>query len=495
MFILSIWLAIIFIYCVQPQLCHVSAFSSSLLLEHQQQQQQHQQQSEFFEKSISLTSSSDTASMTISSDNNEKTSPPSNINVVDDDNSLYWPPLVSMDGHGLDLLAIHPEPIRAVVDGEASCIIVRNVMSPRECEAVMARLIDRGMLGEGGLGPGTAALQYPFRRVEHLTDVGITIHGLSAEQWREAAPRTNALFEELFKKEETVAAEGAGAGAGAAVNSVSDVGVVDVANIEVEAEAVGATSTPTAPTPTIGGLKDGSSSGSSKNGTGASPPAFIDPIQRLHFVLNTLAGGGGDSGTAEGKKRVTVPEDMTEGVSGTGAIFRSHPPGQGKKFPPHFDGFQQGPIAVGSLAAGHRPFRVMHPSYSTRSVLSAILVLQTSEDENMDQDEEEIGEVETGDSRLFNVLLDDVLSLAEEQDQLTAESHWIGVHFDDPGFYTFADRIRAKRYSPQLRQGDLYLFSASRVHETFELRGPRCRVVVASFLAWHNDLQDIWLFQ
>jgi hypothetical protein len=104
-------------------------------------------------------------------------------------------------------------------------------------------------------------MSFPFRRAQFLTDVGITMHGLSLEQWKHYAIRQNALFGSLF---------------------------------------------------------DG----------------IVDPIQYLHAVLGQLARGSG--------KKIVVPADMLDGVAGTTAIFRSHHPGQGSGFGPHFDGFQQG---------------------------------------------------------------------------------------------------------------------------------------------------------
>ena len=35
----------------------------------------------------------------------------------------------------------------------------------------------------------------------------------------------------------------------------------------------------------------------------------------------------------------------------------------------------------------------------------------------------------------------------------------------------------------------------SRVHETFDIVGTRERIVVASFLAWRDDSDEVWLYQ
>jgi len=335
-----------------------------------------------------------------------------NTGVESLDPSLLWAPLESQDGLGLDLRDMEPEPMRAVVEGRASSVIVRGVMSPEACDAAIKRLSERELLlTEGGsCTAGAAAMQYPFRRLPGLTDVGVTIHGLDSADWQEAALRQNQLFSDLF---------------------------ADM------------------------------------------PSDLPNPIERLHSVLNELARGSG--------KHVVPPEDMAGGVAGTTAIFRAHPPGPGSRFAPHFDGFQQGKFTP----SGHadRPFRVMDPSYSSHAVLSAVMVLQSAQEDG----EEEDALNPATDSQLFDISLDE-LALVESDDLLTAGSHWIGVHFG-PTFQDFADRVRARRFSPRLRAGDMYLFSASRVHELFEVQGARCRVVVASFMSWSDALDEVLLFQ
>jgi hypothetical protein len=51
------------------------------------------------------------------------------------------------------------------------------------------------------------------------------------------------------------------------------------------------------------------------------------------------------------------------------------------------------------------------------------------------------------------------------------------------------------RYSPVVRTGDLYLFSASRVHEVYNVFGERPRVVANTFLAWHDDDSEVRMYQ
>ena len=48
---------------------------------------------------------------------------------------------------------------------------------------------------------------------------------------------------------------------------------------------------------------------------------------------------------------------------------------------------------------------------------------------------------------------------------------------------------RLASHRPLLSPGDLYVFSSSRVHETFDARG-RDRVTLASFLSWNSWERD-----
>lgn len=64
-------------------------------------------------------------------------------------------------------------------------------------------------------------------------------------------------------------------------------------------------------------------------------------------------------------------------------------------------------------------------------------------------------------------------------------SGWININFDAPKIRKFVRDTRAATASPLLRAGDLYVFSSSRVHETFAVKG-RARVTLASFASWNS---------
>ena len=59
-------------------------------------------------------------------------------------------PLEANDGTGHEML--HMEPIAAVVDGDFSCAIVRNVLTPSECARILLRMEQEQILIAGREG-------------------------------------------------------------------------------------------------------------------------------------------------------------------------------------------------------------------------------------------------------------------------------------------------------------------------------------------------------
>ena len=199
-----------------------------------------------------------------------------------------------------------------------------------------------------------------------------------------------------------------------------------------------------------------------------------DPVKQLHAVLGNLAAGSG--------KRVVVPPNMTgHGVNGTGAIIRMHGPVPGSAFSPHFDGFIQGPYTGRNLRRA-REFAVQSSSYTTHSCFSTVLILQSAADTTNPA------------TRVYNASLDELLDeRGHPRPKVNGGHHEVGVHFN-PQIYEFFNDTKTKSYSPQLKTGDLYVFSASRIHETFDIVG-RHRITVASFMLWRDDLDEVLLYQ
>ena len=84
-----------------------------------------------------------------------------------------WPALESFDGLGADLA--HRTPMHAVVRGEASCVIVRNVLTPTQATAALHRLYERELISPVDGRAGHAALAYPFRRHAGAVETGVTL--------------------------------------------------------------------------------------------------------------------------------------------------------------------------------------------------------------------------------------------------------------------------------------------------------------------------------
>lgn len=303
-----------------------------------------------------------------------------------------WGPLESTDGLGEDVAAL--EPMRRLVEGEYSAIVVRNVLSHGEAATVMKRLEERQLLVRGEHGRRA----FGRRLKNSLVDIGFTLHGTWAARFAENAAHQNGVF---------------------------------------------------------GTLWDG----------------IVDPVSRFHAVLNNLAKQSG--------KRVVVPRNVSgTGVDGTSAIIRSHAPVPGSGFITHFDGFKQGPYTPSRHYERWHP--VQSEKYTTRSCLSSILVLQG-------------GQGDTA-GRLYNASLEELLDDgARPKPHVGGASHYIGVHFDS-GIHKFFEETQTKSFAPDIPTGDLYLFSSSRIHETFDVSGQH-RVTLASFLQWHDEEPDVLLFQ
>jgi hypothetical protein len=65
------------------------------------------------------------------------------------------------------------EPMRDIVTGKYAAIIIRNVLTPEECLSILHRMESRKVLVDGK--SGEAAMEFPFRRLPFLTDIGITL--------------------------------------------------------------------------------------------------------------------------------------------------------------------------------------------------------------------------------------------------------------------------------------------------------------------------------
>ena len=75
------------------------------------------------------------------------------------------------------------------------------------------------------------------------------------------------------------------------------------------------------------------------------------------------------------------------------------------------------------------------------------------------------------------------------------KSYGFGVRFAPERIFPFLDEHEIQRHNPIVRAGDLYLFSASRVHEVFNVFGSRARIVANTFLAWDDNGEEVSMYQ
>lgn len=98
-------------------------------------------------------------------------------------------------------------------------------------------------------------------------------------------------------------------------------------------------------------------------------------------------------------------------------------------------------------------------------------------------------------SRLFNLTPHDVAQNAGRSGltHVNAVSHWMGVLFDN-NIYDFARQMHTQMFTPQVRAGDMYVFSSGRIHETFHLVGSRSRITAALFMAWGDNIDTVFVY-
>jgi len=142
-------------------------------------------------------------------------------------------------------------------------------------------------------------------------------------------------------------------------------------------------------------------------------------------------------------------------------------------FPYHTDGFNYGNILNNTSNIDKSLFPMIMNS-DTRSIVAIILVLQQGNKKN---------EVD-----LYNCLVDDL----ENFDDLGMYSHWMGTKYKEN------DKLEIKLqnfqyFSPILDSGDLYMFSASRIHKLNNLIDDTNRIVLATFACVQDN--EIILYQ
>jgi hypothetical protein len=162
---------------------------------------------------------------------------------------------------------------------------------------------------------------------------------------------------------------------------------------------------------------------------------------------------------------------------GLKSIIRIHSPYNNTTFPYHTDGFNYGVFTNRGISDSIRnQIPVADKKFKTNVVCAVLLIIKQSK--NKDNIE------------LYNCLVDD---LEKYKDKINGRSHRVGTKY---GNITLLEKILKDKpfYKPLLNTGDLYIFSASRIHKLTKILGNK-RIVLASFFTVDENKKQLILHQ
>lgn len=177
-----------------------------------------------------------------------------------------------------------------------------------------------------------------------------------------------------------------------------------------------------------------------------------NPIDCLYGVLSQLA---------PGKRAVTAYEP--DGRRYGPAIFRCHLPHW--SYPPHVDSVRRR-----NARTGYSAYRFSHQ-------LAGLILLQPPE-----QDDSFL------DSIIYRKEWDHEIAKKENQD-----FGELG-NLDREAFHAYADEQRIARYGVRLGEGDMYFFKTENVHEVPGFSGNRPRIVMATFIGYSPEENEIFVW-
>lgn len=155
-------------------------------------------------------------------------------------------------------------------------------------------------------------------------------------------------------------------------------------------------------------------------------------------------------------------------------VFRIFSP-TSQDFPYHTDGFNYGNILNNITNIDKNVFPMVMNS-NTNSIIAIILVLQQTNNRKNEID-------------LYNCLVND---LELFKDEIGMYSHWMGTKFTNT--FNLEMKLENKQFfSPILNTGDLYIFSASRIHKLTNLIENNNIIVLATFGCITNN--EIIIYQ
>ena len=166
--------------------------------------------------------------------------------------------------------------------------------------------------------------------------------------------------------------------------------------------------------------------------------------------------------------KYTILQHQKNNILCPKGVFRIFSPSS-HEFPYHTDGFNYGNI-IDNITKIDKTLFPMIMNSDTNSIIAIILVLQQTDNSTNEID-------------LHNCLVND-LELCK--DEIGMYSHWMGTKYmNNP---ILKSKLQDKPFfSPILNTGDMYIFSASRIHKLNNLIQNKNRIVLATFGCVKNE--------
>jgi len=145
-------------------------------------------------------------------------------------------------------------------------------------------------------------------------------------------------------------------------------------------------------------------------------------------------------------------------------------------FPYHTDGFNYGEVLNKITYLNRNTFPSIMNSNENNNIIAIILILQQTDNNKNEID-------------LYNCLVNE---LEIFKDEIGMYSHWMGTKYNNNDALEI--KLQNKQFfSPILNTGDMYIFSASRIHKLHNLIENNNRIVLANFGCVQNG--EIILYQ
>ena len=185
----------------------------------------------------------------------------------------------------------------------------------------------------------------------------------------------------------------------------------------------------------------------------------FNPFEKVHNLIKNVIG---DKYKFQRMKNES-------GIESPMGIFRALGPRAGD-FPYHTDGFNYGKILNERCNLNRDSYPCMSLKHNTNAIVAIVLILQNHEKSN--------------EVSLYNCLVDD---LEDKIDEIGMWSHWMGTKYNNIGNM---ENVLSEKpyYSPLLETGDLYFFSASRIHRVENLTpNSKHRITMGNFIAFNSE--------